>query len=65
MRYSSIDDLLKRGSGALAKGPLALVFAEDDVEIDATLRHNLQLGFKPRRRLVRCDECHAEGDPPY
>ncbi|MCL3882192.1 hypothetical protein [Marivita sp. GX14005] len=45
MRYSGIDDLLKRGSELLAKGPLALVFAEDDVEIDATLRHNMQLGF--------------------
>ena len=31
---------------ALAKGPVALIFAEDETEIDSTLRHHLDLGFK-------------------
>jgi hypothetical protein len=30
----------------LAKGPIALVFVEDAIEIDTTLRHNIHLGFK-------------------
>ncbi|WP_292289923.1 hypothetical protein [Marivita sp.] len=45
MRYAGINDLLSRAPDAVAKGPVALVFAEDAVEIDSTLRHNLQLGF--------------------
>ncbi|MFP7571834.1 glycosyltransferase family 2 protein [Marivita sp. S2033] len=46
MRYTGVDDLLARNPGAVAKGPVALVFVEDAVEVDATLRHNLQLGFQ-------------------
>ncbi|MFP7671790.1 glycosyltransferase family 2 protein [Marivita sp. S0852] len=46
MRYAGINDLLSKNPAAVAKGPIALVFIEDNVEIDSTLRHNLQLGFK-------------------
>ncbi|MGV6804851.1 MAG: hypothetical protein ACWA49_11640 [Ruegeria sp.] len=46
MQYESLDDFLKTGRVALSKGPVALVFAEDDVELDGTLRHHLDLGFK-------------------
>ena len=46
MRYTDLDDFLKRGSAALAKGPLSIVMAEDEVEIDSTLRHNLTTGFQ-------------------
>ncbi|TMV07622.1 hypothetical protein FGK63_09135 [Ruegeria sediminis] len=46
MRYDSLDDFLGRGAGALAKGPVAMIFAEDDVEITSTLRHHQHLGFK-------------------
>jgi hypothetical protein len=45
MRYSGLTDFLSRGAAALAKGPVALVFVEDEVEIDTTLRHHLQSGF--------------------
>ena len=31
---------------ALAKGPVALIFAEDETEIGSTLRHHLDIGFK-------------------
>lgn len=46
MRYTGITDLLAQNTAALAKGPVALVFAEDAVEIDSTIRHNLELGFR-------------------
>jgi hypothetical protein len=46
MLYSGLSDFLARGRAALAKGPVALVFCEDAAEIDTTLRHHLQTGFK-------------------
>ena len=46
MRYTSLDDFLKTGKSALAKGPVAMVFAEDEAELDTTLRHHIHLGFK-------------------
>ncbi|WP_432653404.1 hypothetical protein [Ruegeria atlantica] len=46
MQYESLDSFLQTGKSALAKGPLALVFVEDDVETDSTIRHHLNLGFK-------------------
>lgn len=45
MKYESLDHFLKSGRAALTKGPVALVFAEDNVELDGTLRHHLDLGF--------------------
>lgn len=45
MRYPSLDTFLTDGKAALAKGPVALVFAEDPVEVDTTLRHHLAAGF--------------------
>ncbi len=46
MQYSSLDMFLKDADTTLAKGPVALIFAEDEVEIDSTLRHHADLGFK-------------------
>lgn len=46
MQYSSLDSFLKTDSASLAKGPVALIFAEDQVELDSTLRHHVDLGFK-------------------
>ncbi len=45
MRYSDLADFLSKGSAALAKGPVALIFVEDLVEVEATLRHHIKLGF--------------------
>lgn len=45
MRYNSLEDFLAKGKPLLAKGPVALIFAEDDVEVVSTLRHHLNLGF--------------------
>ena len=46
MNYQSLDDFLINGKEALAKGPVALIFVEDDVEVATTLRHHLQCGFR-------------------
>lgn len=46
MHYSDLDQLFDRGKTILAKGPLAIIMAEDDVEVDSTLRHNLSTGFR-------------------
>lgn len=45
MDYQSLEDFLKTGKPALAKGPVALIFVEDDVEVATTLRHHLQCRF--------------------
>jgi hypothetical protein len=45
MDFASPDDLLSRGAGLLARGPVALIFAEDAVEIASTVRHHAALGF--------------------
>ncbi|SLN13884.1 hypothetical protein ROJ8625_00428 [Roseivivax jejudonensis] len=45
MRYTGLEAFLAEGKSALAKGPVALVFAEDAVEIDTTIRHHQQSGF--------------------
>ena len=45
MKYASLDQFLAEAKTALAKGPLALVFAEDAVEVETTIRHHLEAGF--------------------
>ncbi len=45
MTYSSLDEMMQRKPAATAKGPIALIFVEDDVEIGTTLRHHLACGF--------------------
>ncbi|PTE21749.1 hypothetical protein C5F48_10770 [Cereibacter changlensis JA139] len=47
MRYGSLTEFLLGGPAALAKGPVAVVMAEDPVEVDSTLRHALKAGFRP------------------
>lgn len=45
MIYGALEDFLQTGKPILAKGPVALIFAEDEVEIGTTLRHHLNCGF--------------------
>jgi hypothetical protein len=45
MRYEGLGEFLAKGGKALAKGPLAIVMAEDAIEVDTTIRHHLGLGF--------------------
>ncbi len=46
MRYRNLDDFLERGRSALARGPLALILAEDPTEVESTVRHHQRLGFR-------------------
>jgi hypothetical protein len=46
MDHPSLDAFLTDGRAALAKGPIALILAEDAVEVDSTLRHHLDRGFR-------------------
>ena len=46
MRHASLDALLDRKADALRQGPLAVVMAEDAVEVDSTLAHLLTSGFR-------------------
>lgn len=50
-KYPSFDDFLTQAPG-LGKGPIALIFVEDEVEIPSTLRHHLDCGFKHVAALV-------------
>ena len=45
MRYDSLKDFIGRAGKVLARGPVALVFVEDEVELASTLRHTLDTGF--------------------
>lgn len=45
MMYSSFDAFLKTGTQVLAKGPIAMIMVEDNVEVATTLRHHQQAGF--------------------
>lgn len=47
VRYANFDDFLSKSRDLLAKGPIGLIFAEDDIEVDTTLRHHLEAGFSP------------------
>lgn len=52
MNYPSLEDFIKGEPAVLAKGPLAIVFAEDGVELDTTVRHHLDAGFSHLVLLV-------------
>ena len=44
--YSSLTGFLTSGKSHLAKGPVAMIFVEDEIEIGSTLRHHVDLGFR-------------------
>ena len=46
MHHASLDDFLRHGRAALARGPVALVLVEDAAEVASTLRHHLDQGFR-------------------
>ncbi|MCX7558956.1 hypothetical protein OS190_05200 [Sulfitobacter sp. F26204] len=45
MHYTSLSEMIASETTTLAKGPLAIVMIEDDVEVATTLRHHQQMGF--------------------
>jgi hypothetical protein len=46
MRYSGLEEFLSAGKAALKQGPVALILVEDLVEVDSTIRHHRNQGFK-------------------
>ncbi|MCB2114952.1 MAG: hypothetical protein KDE00_01300 [Rhodobacteraceae bacterium] len=46
MDFPSPHELLTNGRRLVAKGPVALIFVEDAIEIASTLRHHAALGFR-------------------
>ncbi len=46
MRFSSLDDARRDPAITAAKGPVAIIIAEDDVEVEATIGHHLRIGFR-------------------
>lgn len=46
MDYANLQQFLDQGQAVLAKGPVALIFNEDGIELESTLRHTVRLGFK-------------------
>jgi hypothetical protein len=46
MDYPSLDDFLSNNKDLLAPGPVAMIFAEDLVEVPSTLRHHIRAGFR-------------------
>lgn len=45
-RYTSLPNFLRDGTAALAAGPIALIFCEDQTELETSMRHHLHSGFK-------------------
>ena len=45
MDYPSLDEFFKSGKHHFKKGPIALIFAEDDVELVSTISIHINLGF--------------------
>jgi len=43
--HSDLTGFLKTGAPKMKKGPIALIFAEDEIELDATIKHHLGAGF--------------------
>ena len=46
MRYESLSEFLAKGRAALAKGPVAILIAEDLTEVDSTVQHHRRCGFR-------------------
>lgn len=60
MSHPTLEGFLTQHRSDLASGPVALVFAEDEVGLDATLRHLCDRGFAPVLALM--PDAFALGD---
>lgn len=46
IHHDTLKSFLTADASGFTKGSVALIFAEDEVELDATIRHHLAAGFK-------------------
>lgn len=61
MEHRTITDFLSLGRAALARGPVALIFAEDEVELASTIDHHRTQGF---RHICLFLPTHVAPPPP-
>ncbi len=45
MRYADLNEFMSTAPAALAKGPVGMIFVEDLVEVESTIRHHHLAGF--------------------
>jgi len=55
MRYKSLTAFLEQGRADLAKGPIAIIMAEDAVEVESTVLHYLDIGFRKVMLLINAE----------
>jgi len=55
MQFESVKSFLRGGRSVQSQGPVALIFCEDDVEVEATLAHHLDMGFGSVVALMPAD----------
>jgi hypothetical protein len=55
MRHGGLEGFLRQGRATLSRGPLALILAEDAVEVASTLHHHLSAGFRTVLLLAHPD----------
>ncbi|MCX8508486.1 MAG: hypothetical protein ORN49_06355 [Rhodobacteraceae bacterium] len=60
MLYVSLHDFLNRGRGALAQGPVAMIFVEDEVELASTISHHATIGFRTLLLLLPAEMAGEE-----
>ena len=46
MRYADLGEFERKAGAVIGAGPAALIFVEDTVEVDRTIRHHAGLGFR-------------------
>jgi len=46
MQFSDLANFLSKGVAGLSPGPVAILFMEDQIETNSTIRYHLKLGFK-------------------
>jgi hypothetical protein len=51
VQYADMQEFLAKATAVLVRGPVAVIMAEDLVEVDTTIRHHLNAGF---RSIVLC-----------
>ncbi|WP_376877542.1 hypothetical protein [Albirhodobacter sp. R86504] len=47
MDYTSLDDFIANAEPGAFKGPVAMIFVEDLIEVESTIQYHLKAGFKP------------------
>lgn len=55
MRHKNLATFLEKGHASLAKGPIAIIMAEDPVEVESTVLHHRDIGFRDVVLLINPD----------